>query len=285
MREVYLRAADLPDFDAPPVAEVVLSVQFERIATLRAPHVGLLWAKVRPEFPKVEERSPIEPSFEKFDQPPTHKIGVRFEALEVPPLARVLFLNNAEDQLIQVQQDRILHNWRKAADSVPYPRYNTIRSAFIEDLAMFQEYLREEELGLLQINQCEVTYVNHIPCAGDALSDGVGGHAAADKIFKVISAQHTSFLPAPENVTAQVQYVMREFDQPVGRLHVSIQPAWRKPDNAPVYILELTARGTPLGAGTAGAIRFLDLGHDWIVRGFKDLTTIEMRAIWRINHG
>jgi uncharacterized protein (TIGR04255 family) len=278
----YSRPAGLPNFENPPVVEVVLSIQFEQIARLRTAQMGLLWSKFRADFPKVEERAPIEPVIERFGSPTGGRVGVRFEALDIPPLARVLFLNDAEDQLVQVQPDRFLHNWRKTTGARVYPRYGTIREAFLRELGLFQEFLDQESIGPLRINQCEVTYVNHILRAG-----AWDGHGDADKIFRVVGKPMSErFLPPAEDVGMQIRYVIRSDESsPLGRLHVSIQPGWLKPDNAPMYALELTARGAPLGADVDGARSFFDTGHDWIVRGFKDLTTSTMHEIWRLTNG
>lgn len=279
----YTRPADLPNFLNPPVVEVVLSIQFEQLAELRTPQVGLLWTKFRSDFPKIEERPPIQPVVERFGPHAMAKVGVRFEALEIPPLARVLFLNSAEDQLVQVQPDRFLHNWRKMAGAGPYPRYGTIREAFLREVDLFQSFLNEESMGTLRVTQCEVTYVNHIAGEG-AWAD----HAEADRIFRVVGRPLAGrFLPVPEDVGMQIRYVIGSggTTPPLGRFHVSIQPGWRKPDNAAIYVLELTARGSPLAAGIDGARSFFDIGHDWIVRGFKDLTTPAMHEIWRLTNG
>lgn len=278
----YLRPPDLPNFENPPVVEVVLSVQFEPLSGLRTAQIGLLWSRFRGGFPKVEERPPLNPVVERFGPPTAGKIEVRFETLEIPPLARVLFLSEAGDQLVQVQPDRFLHNWRKAAGAGPYPRYQTIREAFLRELRLFEEFLSQEDIGTLRINQCEVTYVNHI------LSDHAWvSHSDATNVFSVISQPTpVRFLPAPEDVAMQIRYVIgRGSESPLGRLHVSIQPGWRKPDNAPIYVMELTARGAPVGMGVEGARSFFDVGHDWIVRGFRDLTTFNMHTVWRLTNG
>ena len=38
--------------------------------------------------------------------------------------ARVLFINNARTELIQVQRDRFLHNWRKVGNETTHPRFD-----------------------------------------------------------------------------------------------------------------------------------------------------------------
>jgi hypothetical protein len=48
-----------------------------------------------------------------------------------------------------------------------------------------------------------------------------------------------------------------------------------------MYVMNLTARGRPDEESIEGALRFLDIGREWIVRGFAAVTTPEMHAIWR----
>src|ERR1022692_3788638 len=157
----YSRPADLPNFENPPVVEVVLSIQFEQIARLRTAQIGLLWTKLRAEFPKVEELAPIAPVIESFGPPTAGRVGFRFEALDVPPLARVLFLNDSQDQLVQIQPDRLLHNWRKTTGAQPYPRYGAIREAFLRELGLFQEFLAQESVVLFAFNHAGAKYVNN----------------------------------------------------------------------------------------------------------------------------
>lgn len=67
---------------------------------------------------------------------------------------------------------------------------------------------------------------------------------------------------------------------PVGRLHVELRPGTRKSDDAKLFVLTLTARGEPPSPDAAGLLAFHDLGHEWIVRGFTDLTTERMHEEW-----
>lgn len=66
----------------------------------------------------------------------------------------------------------------------------------------------------------------------------------------------------------------------LGRLTVSAQPAVRRSDKKPLIALTLTSRGRPIGAGISGVLTFFDLGREWIVRGFTDLTADEMHRMW-----
>ncbi len=266
---------NLPDFRRPPLAETVLSLQFEPLVRLTAAHVGVLWQRFRKQFPLVEEHTPLAPVFEKFELPSPGQVEVTIE--DKPPMPRLWFINGAKSELIQVQSDRFIHNWRNMEGLEPYPRYEPIRDRFRTEVAVLEEFLADEELGALVVSQCEVTYVNHIePCG---MWDR---HGELEATFRVWSRLGTaSFLPEPEDAGFRMRFVISgETGKPVGRLHAGVQPAWKKIDNSPILALNLTARGVPLGAGVDGAFAFFDLGRRWIVNGFADLTTPDMQRVW-----
>jgi uncharacterized protein (TIGR04255 family) len=269
------RPEDLPDFRNPPLAETVLSLQFEPLAGLTTAHVGLLWDRFRKQFPMIEEHPPLPPVFEKFELPSPPQIEVSFE--EKPPVPRVWFLNEAGSELIQVQSDRFIHNWRKMEGLDPYPRYEPIRDRFRDEVGVLEKFLREEKLGALVVNQCEVTYVNHIEPAGVW-----GRHGEVEKAFVMCSRLGTaSFLHEPEDVALRMRFVIPgPKGNSIGRLHAVVQPAWKKSDNSPILTLNLTARGSPIGEDIKGAFAFFELGRSWIVKGFADLTTPAMQRMW-----
>lgn len=280
MTPVSRRRADLPDFENPPVTEVVLSIQFEPLPSLRTPLIGLLWREFRERFPKLEEHSPLDPVFEKFTPTLSPKVGLRVEAYDAPPLPRVWFLNEEGTQLLQIQPDRFIHNWREVGECDRYPRYERLRDSFLKELSTFRAFIDRERLGELVINQCEITYVNHI-LAGE----GWERHGQLSEILRCWVPVSGS-LPEPESVSLATRYVIPGGEgQPVGRLHVTVQPAWRTSDGRLMYVMTLTARGTPQGEGVDGAVAFLDVGREWIVRGFTDLTTGKMHSIWRRTDG
>jgi hypothetical protein len=47
-----------------------------------------------------------------------------------------------------------------------------------------------------------------------------------------------------------------------------------------MFLLTLTARGRPGSDGIPGVLQFLDVGREWIVRGFTSITTATMHKIW-----
>ncbi len=272
-----MMSRSLPDFDNPPLTEVALSVQFEPLEQLRTPQIGLLWAEFRSRFPVTEEHAPLDPVVERFGVPRTAGPEVRLQMLESPPLPRVWFVNPTGTELVQVQKDRFIHNWRKSDKDDKYPRYEPIRDTFRSELETFRAILTREQFGDLSINQCEVTYVNHI-----VAGDGWKAHGELGNVLTVFSAAYSdSNLAEPEDVRLGMRYVLRnEQNEPLGRLHVSVQSVFRRSDSQPMIALALTARVRPASDQLDDSIRCLDFGRDAIVRAFASITTPEMHKIW-----
>jgi len=265
----------LPNYAHPPIAELVLGVQFEPLKDLLSPHIGLFWAEVRERFPNVQQQPALEPEIERFGVKQIQGAGGAFRVLDAPETPRCWFLDKTGSELIQLQQDRFIHNWRKRASSDPYPRYESIRGAFASECDRFVSFVEKQSLGPFKPNQCEVTYINHI--LPERMWESFGD---TDRVFKVWAATNDARLPSPEDVRFSVRYVLSEGDSPRGRLHVSVQPAYMRTDESAVMALNLTARGAPEGDGLDGVLRFLDRGHRAIVLAFDALTTDAMHRVW-----
>ena len=191
-------------------------------------------------------------------------------------MPRVWFVNEEKTELLQVQPDRFVHNWRKVGEGDAYPRYERIRDRFRQDVSAFEDFLKEEHLGELRVNQCEVTYVNHIERAGVWEH-----HGEIEKLLKNWAPlPATAFLPLPEDAVLRWRYRIDGDDGPLGRLHVTAQPSWNVADDKPVWAMNLMARGAPIGHGIEGAFKFFNLGREWVVRGFADLTADSMQRCW-----
>ena len=268
----------LPEFDNPPVSEVVLGVQFDKLGSLRTPQLGYIWHAFRDRFPKTEEQPPLEPVFEQFGPKPGGRPAVRLELSPIPPRPRLWLLNESGSELLQVQQDRFVRNWRKGEGAEEYPRYTALRESFRKDFEVFSGMVEKEQWGTVEPNQCEVTYVNIIP-AGDGWQD----HGDLGEVLTVFKAHYSDDqLEKPEEASVSFQYVLKDAEGgPVGRLHVAANPVLRVSDNRAAIRLTLTARGKPEGDGAEGVMGFLDRGHEAIVRGFASITTEEMHKVWK----
>jgi uncharacterized protein (TIGR04255 family) len=259
-----------PKFRFPPVIETLLSVQFAQLEKFSIPYFGLFWSEIRDAYPAQEVQPPVGQEVEQFGQPPG-PLTLNL-ALVQEPLARCWFISREGDQLIQVQRDRFIRNWRKRPETPEYPEYHVLRPRFEADWLRFVQFLEREGIGRPDVNQCEVTYINHLPAG-----DGWESFGNLDGVLKMIRSPAGVFLPEPEILLLNARYVMHDKQ---GRLHVTLNPAIRQHDGQRVLQLTLTARGRPASASHADVMAWLDLGHDWVVSGFTDLTTQSMHDRW-----
>jgi uncharacterized protein (TIGR04255 family) len=261
--------AELVRFERPPVVEVVCGVQFGALAGLRVAHVGVFWEQIRGEFPAVDEAPPLSAVIETRGLPSS----VEFSVGLIPPLPRTWFLSEDGHRLIQLQRDRFIYNWRrKSPDDGEYPSYDNVIVEFEQLWRTFEKFATENKLGELVARQLELTYVDIIPQDQVPKDDAVFvDHARSRSLGR--------FLEAPEGFDWQTRYLLPEEN---GRLHVHASSAREVDSGAPVMRLEMTARGIGDLASAADMRRWFDLAHEWIVRGFIDVTTTRMQTeVWR----
>lgn len=262
----------LPDFADPPVNETALSIQFVPILGFGVPHYGLYWLKVRHEFSKFQVLPELPSATEQFDESPRSQPGVAFQ-LVTQPEVRCWFIDETGNRLVQVQRDRLVHNWRKVEGTEKYPRYPSVRKSLEVEWARFCEFLTSEKLGTPQVNQCEVTYVNYIEYDKDWK-----GYGELNKVIAFWSGKGTdNFLPSAERINIEAHYVL---PNKLGRLHIAMLPVIRGRDSKEILQLTLTARGAPKSSNPEDIFHWLDLGREWVVKGFADFTSKSMHNIW-----
>jgi len=269
------RSSDLPDYTSPPVTEVVLGVQFNSIQGLLAPHLGLIWNEFKADFPIVDQQPPLEPVFETFGNNPAAMVPMPRFIFGVPT-PRAYLINKDRTQLLQVQNDRFLHNWRKMGEADQYPRFERMLDKFNDGLARLNALIGAEGMGMIVPNQCEVSYINQVP-----VSSGDTEKTFTDLLAPWVRPPSLEDLGPPEDSRILMRYVIRdEAAVPVGRLIVTAEPGW-KPDGSPVVQLTLVARGKPLESeGLAGVAKFLSVGRRHIVMGFDQITSESMHTEW-----
>jgi uncharacterized protein (TIGR04255 family) len=225
-------------------------------------HVGLLWNKFRREYPNVQHALPIAMT----------KGEVQVESVTGLPLPRAWFINQKDDQLIQFQSDRFYYNWRRRKDE--YPRYQHVIKNFEYVQKTVSDFFDEFGLGQFKPLEYELTYINHIP-----QGQGWNSKEKLEGVFRDFNwnAAVHSFLQSPSAVSWQSAF---ELPQNKGHLNVGLRMATRTTDKVPLLVLELRATG--IGeSSTGGTFReWFDLAHEWIVRGFTDLTTPSIHKIW-----
>jgi uncharacterized protein (TIGR04255 family) len=255
------KAQKFPDYKNPPVIEVACGISFEAIKNFRAPHLGLFWQKVRNDFPLCEHAPRLEIN-------PQHIDLAEF-------LPRIWFINEKQNMLIQLQNDKFYLNWRRMQQEEVYPRYNKIIRDFKTNHRIFQKFLEEEKLGSANPIKCELTYINHIP-----KTEGWGSLDEINNVFRDFTWDpNERFLPPPIGLGGQVTFALPNNK---GQLNVTLQHGSRKIDKNPILTLQLTARGLGPDKSMDSAWEWFEVAHEWIICGFTDLTgTIIQKDIWQ----
>lgn len=265
-------------FDRPPIHEVAISAQFRRLTKMTTAHVGSIWARAfQSGFPKVEEHDPIANVTETFDQDVARLPRIKFMT-QVGTQVRTWFVGKTGHELVQVQADRFVRNWRRVGDKGEYPRFEAVCAAFEKDLRIFTEMVDEEKVGPIEFDQCELTYVDHA-FAGE----GFDGLSQLPQVVKTWSWPAVSPGIEPEKASSRCSYVLREEGgAPWGRIHAAVTPRQRLEDQRTMVALEFTARGAPQGEGCDGVVAFVRRAHDILLNLFVATTTEKMHETWGI---
>lgn len=264
----------LPSFKKPPVVETAVSVQFKPLSEFRNGHLGLFWRQIRKDFRNSRDAIPIEPQEEQFGSDvarrarlPSLRIGA------VRPAARLQMTSEDDHTMIQVQNGLLAYNWLRR-DEGEYPRWHRVRRGFEGALDKFRAFLKSEDIGDIEPNQWEVTYVNHLlrgrewnsPVDWAEVLPGLIGTAAHVTGGKL------------ETIAGKCGFALPDRS---GRLHVDLAHAYTGPDEEAqeILVLQLTARGKADNEGR-DLNTGLQIGHHAIVRTFSEITGERAQTIW-----
>lgn len=262
-------------FRNPPAVETLQGVFFRSLPHFTCAHQVLLWAECfRQEFPLVEEKGCLEQIEERFGDGVLSTPTIRWKVSDRPETPRIWARSENGNNVLQIQRDAILTNWLKLGLEDEYRNYEVRRVDFEIKLRMVDQFLRRENLGELEPTSCLLTYVNHVTI--DSLAKEP---EAAAEIFAFWSNETSEgWLPKPDHLAVNVSYPMGANK---GRLNVSVVPAIHTGSGGQSFIMkfELAARGRPEQNTIESALAWLDLGHEWIVKGFVDITRKQWHAI------
>lgn len=267
-----------PSFAKPPLEEVALAVQFQpqAIDIMTTAQFSQAFAD---EFPRQEEQAARPPMTEEFPVGP--RPPFRLELIATPPLPRLWFLSESGTRLIQLQSDLIAYNWRRSPEGVSvdeiYPRYTVLRAEFEKVFKALEQTVEERGRPTLKPNWCEITYINHIGPTAEGEQ-----RPSLDELLRGVEVPPSEgFLPSPESVGLNLGFVIPGPKDPLGRLAVGLATATRTSDSVPIWVMTLTARMRIGEEGTMeSALKTLDMGHNWVVSGFVELTSDQMQAAW-----
>ena len=244
-------------FENPPIDEIICSVIFDPIAELRAGHLGLLWQKFMPDFPVTVEQNLTNPVPEDY-----------YSNLDTPPLPRILFEHKDENELIQMQCNRFIHNWRRRRPDDIYPGYPIVVENFEKYLSCLEDFLSEKRLGDITPTQYEIAYIDNI-------LEHQGWETITDieKVFPNFISLKGQNLPSTD---------IREFSWQMlfglpndfGQLQLSIHNTRRLIDNRQLLRVEFRAVSNKPYKPMRG---WFDLAHAFIFDLFSSLISDEIQ--------
>jgi uncharacterized protein (TIGR04255 family) len=250
------------DYENPPVAETALGLSFPPIKGWNIFHLGLFWARLRDRYQAVEARLPAgSVQVDDLDL----KLGpdAHLESL----LLRAWYVDTSKSQLLQIQSNAFIRNWRAIETEQKYIHYSDLRPLFQEDWRAYREFLAGENLPDPHVFQCEVTYINHLVKGREWNSlEEIGSLFPQAKIdVKGALLTALSFMAIVD-------------DQ---QLRMDASPGLRS-DGTPIIQLALNVTGKPESTSEADILRRLDACHKLLVETFADITADRLQQqVWR----
>ena len=267
-----------PRFEKPPVIETVFSIEFAPLSRWQIPHFGLYWSSLRERYPKLNVQAALPPQRESLDReiadPTSHNMV--FE-LNRPPI-RCWFYNEPETQLIQSQNDRFMFNWKRGLVDAEYPHYHeSIRPIVAREWETFNQFVAVENLGKIDVQQCEISYINHL-----VVGEGWDNYSQLGEVFPAWGGStRENYLGVPEDVEIRARYLMPERQ---GRIYIHAQPAIRRDDSREIIQLTFVARGRPRSSDPTKVLDWFDPAQEFVGRSFLDFTSQKMHTLWGLRN-
>lgn len=269
------RPAHLPEFESPPITEVVMGIQFDPLTIGLSGLVSLWQENFKSRYPHIEEHPPLPSSLETFGKVPTPNQTFQLEFVQKPQV-RFWFLNEQRTELLQIQDSKFIRNWRKVPNFDEYPRYESLRSRFAKDLSTFNRFIDRRKMDK-HIDQCEISYTNVV-----SEQDLSGGdiHQKLGEILRGFDGHRQVAGCDLEGITVNLAWVDRTENGTAARLRADVVPIVQK-SGKQAYMLTLSYRGTPTAASEKAILKFMDRGRDRIVSAFAEITTEGMHSLWQ----
>ena len=249
-------------FENPPINEVVVAVNFKpALINLRSEHIGLFWAKIKEDFPIVEQKiptsSPLEPSSFLWDS---------IIMNEPFPMPRYWFISADQTNLIQIEKNTFVFNWRRKEDA--YPRFHQhIKPAFDKYYGRFSEFIQGElRLEEPAADFCELTYINILePCE---YWSGPKDTARVIPEFSTVKPQIVASVSSEFNCT----YIYKTNDL---ELRIGIRNGFKtKEPGVPILAFEIkTSRLFDEPVEKAEADKWFERAHEAVVNCFLEMTS------------
>ena len=246
----------------PPIVEVICGIQFE-CQKFNFAMVDRFYNKVKDAYSICTENPPLPFIYDKFSltAPPV--------ASNKPVFVRYFFINETNTKLIQLQDGRLLFNWRKndGVDTT-YPKFEAVYQEFQAHLKIFKDIVMEVKAEFTQ-TQLELTYLDHI-----LFSD-------FDNKFWVLPKIFTFFAKNPlgtgiDDSNFSMQLPVEELS---GHLQMAGRSGIRNVDKKAVLMLETSMRGN-INKSVATTDSWFEKAHCSVYKAFNESITEEANKVW-----
>ncbi len=252
-----------PFFDAPPVVETALGVRFAPIEGFNVVHFGHLLNTFSDAYDRFELKPPVGATVQ-------FNLGQDSANINIP--LRCWYINEDDTQLVQIQHDMFIRNWRATANNSEYQHYDKIRPLFNRDWLKFHTFLDDHKLKRPVVWQCEVTYINHLLRGREWRS-----FADISSLFPIWNGLEMGGVFGTIDMAALT--VAFRLPDGNGRIHFTLQPAIRE-DGAEILQLTVTAQGSPERNDDKAILEWLDYGHLAVVNGFVQFVSKGALKMW-----
>jgi uncharacterized protein (TIGR04255 family) len=266
-------------FDAPPVIETVLSVQFASLPGYATAHAGWFWKEY---LDKLTEESGlkwtqavdavrIEDQFERFGSEDIWGPPFSFKAIQGSQPNRTQLIRADGERMVQIQDSRFILNWKKQTGA--YPSFKPLLEEFRTALHAFESFVAEAGFGNLAYNQWEIIYI-------DQLKKGEMWESARDwsRIFPGLAmppVQTELLTTGDETMSADWRFSLANRR---GRMYIALRQLRTLPSNEEVLNITFVGRG-PVTA-TQTWEQGLEIGHEALNETFLAITSAEAQARW-----
>ena len=263
----------LPEYKNPPINEVFIAIEFVPIVNWQSVYSGLYWASVKDSYPFTETHPPLPPSIEIQDDNIFANMPPRIEFVSANS-NRIWLLSPDKTNLLQLQRDRFVVNWRQVVGDEAYPRFDqSVLPTFKTEFAKYKSFIENTVGGKVDVKSCELAYYNNLVMGVDweNIQDALSNFSYFRK------PTGSGYLPSLETINMSGVF---KIPNSKGRLGFNIAHALRPKDMKQIIQFSLTARSNIEDSSDAGIARWLLNARECIVRCFTDLTTERAHERW-----
>lgn len=257
MEGLEMGHGNVREFDSPPVRETAMAVEFAPIYRMDTTRLVHLLDSLAEGYPERDDQPPLPPSRQSEEQPtftPTMMLGIGWTP------TRLWAVNNELGYVLQLQQDRLILNWRSGG--APYPRFVSLKREFKEKWDGLLTFCEKNGLPDPEPHTVEFTYVNVI---------GNDGQTRPTQALRSLADAEESLPGMSAGVAYNTRRILSDgSDQ--GSLSVSASH-----DESPEWLLTITTR---LSVRTADPIEMLSRAHELSRDAFLGVTTPEAQDQW-----